>query len=66
MRRVLAHDHLHADDPRMFDKAGQRRFKKSCKHIILIEWEDGQCSWEDPRLFDGDMHDHRRSVSFVK
>ena len=42
MRRTLAHDHLHPDDPRMHDKAGKARFKKNCKYIVLIEWEDGQ------------------------
>ena len=57
MRRMLAHDHLHPDDPRMCDKAGNRRFRKDCKHVILLEWEDGQRSWEDPRLFDGDSHE---------
>ena len=57
MRRILAHDHLHPDDPRLYDKAGNARFKKNCKYIVLIEWEDGQRSWEDPRLFDGDLHE---------
>ena len=53
----MAHDHLHPDDPRVCDKAGNARFKKNCKHIVLIKWEDGQRSWEDPRLFDGDLHE---------
>ena len=50
----------------MCDKDGNARFRKDCKHIILLEWEDGQLSWEDPRLFDGDLHEVTVAVCTVK
>ena len=56
MRRIVTHSRLHPDDPRMHDEKGRQRFDKNCKHIVLIEWEDGQRTWEDPKLFDNDGH----------
>ena len=56
MRRIITHSRLHPDDPRMHDEKGRQRFDKNCKYIVLIEWEDGQRTWEDPKLFDNDGH----------
>ena len=53
----LAHDHLHPGDDRQFDNQGHPRFDSDCTHIVLIEWEDGQRSWEDARMFDNDVHE---------
>ena len=41
----------------MYDEKGRQRFDKNCEYIVLIEWEDGQRTWEDPKLFDNDSHE---------
>ena len=65
MRRIIAHSRLHDDDPRRYYPNGRLRFNKTCKQIILVEWEDGQRSWEDPRLFDGDSHEITVAVQLL-
>ena len=53
MRQIVAHSELLPQ--RVDSKTNKPKYNDDCNVIALVEWEDGQRSWEDPRIFDRDQ-----------